>query len=171
MKDKILVAYASQTGSTAGVADAIGKQLADGGVTVDVRRVKEVTDLSSYRAVVMGSAIHSGKWMPEAAKFVRDNQSRLRQMPTAFFLVCLMLATGTEDNRRLVATFQEPERALVKPVAEGRFAGYLWYDKYSFIEGLGMRIFARTQKLAEGDYRDWDAIRAWADSTRPLLLQ
>ena len=170
MNDRILVAYTSYTGSTAGVADAIGQQLSGGGRTVDVRRVNEVADLSSYDAVVVGSAIHSGRWMPEATKFVQDNLGRLHQLPTACFLVCLMLATGTEDNRRLVATFLEPERKLVKPVAEGRFAGYLWYDKYSFVERLGMRIFARTQKLAEGDYRDWDAIRAWADSIRPLLL-
>jgi len=24
---------------------------------------------------------------------------------------------------------------------------------------------------SEGDHRDWDAIRAWAESLRPLLLQ
>ncbi len=171
MNDRILVAYASQTGSTVGVADALGKQLAADGATVDVRRVKEVTDLSGYRAVVVGSAIHRGRWLPEAVKFVQTNQGRLRQVPTAYFLVCLMMATGTEENRRRVATFLEPVRTLVEPVAEGRFAGYLWYNKCPFIERLGMRIFAATQKLAEGDHRDWGAIRAWADSTRPLLLQ
>jgi menaquinone-dependent protoporphyrinogen oxidase len=171
MNDRILVAYSSQTGSTAGVADALGKQLAAGGAAVDVRQAKEVVDLSAYSAVVIGSAIHGGKWLPEAMTFVQANQSKLRQMPTAYFLVCLMMANATEENRRWVATFLEPVRALVRPVAEGRFAGALLYNKYSLFEGLGMRVFGRSQHLAEGDYRDWDAIHAWADSTRPLLLQ
>ena len=171
MDDRILVAYASQTGSTVGVAETVGKQLSVGGAIVDVRPVKEVTDLNGYRAVVVGSAIHCGKWMPEAVKFVEANQDRLRRIPTAYFLVCLMMATGTEENRRLVGTFLEPMRTLVKPVAEGRFAGALWYNKYSFLDSLGMRIFAATQKLEERDYRDWSAIRAWADTTRPMLLQ
>ncbi len=171
MTARILVAYASYTGSTAGVAEAIGKQLAAGDMTVDVRRVEDATDLNGYSGVVVGSAIHSGRWLPGAVGFVQSHRDRLRQLPTAYFLVCLMAANDTEENRRVVATFLEPVRTLVEPVAEGRFAGYLWYDKYSFVEGLGMRIFARTQKLSEGDYRDWDAIRAWADSIRPLLLR
>ena len=83
MDDRILVAYASQTGSTVGVAETVGKQLSVGGAIVDVRPVKEVTDLNGYRAVVVGSAIHCGKWMPEAVKFVEANQDRLRRIPTA----------------------------------------------------------------------------------------
>ena len=45
-------------GSTAGVAQAIGKQLANGNgkVTVDVRQMHEVTNLSPYTAVVLFSA-------------------------------------------------------------------------------------------------------------------
>lgn len=172
VKDRILVAYASQAGSTSGVAEALGKQLTAGGVTVDVRQVKEVTDLSAYRAVVVGSAIHGGKWLPEAIKFVEANQRQLSQMPTAIFLVCLTLAKDSEEYRRQVPTWLEPARTLVRPVAEGVFAGALWFKNHPFItEGLGMRIFAATLGVGEGDYRNWKAIRAWADSARPLLLR
>lgn len=86
MNDRILVAYASKTGSTSGVADALGKQLAAGGAAVDVRQMKEVKDLSPYRAAVVGSAINGGKWLPEAMEFVQANQSQLNKMPTAIFL-------------------------------------------------------------------------------------
>jgi len=172
VKDRILVAYASQDGSTGGVADALGKQLAAGGLTVDVRQVKDVNDLGRYRSVVVGSAIHGGKWMPEAVEFVQTNQSRLSQVPTAYFLVSMMMARNTEQDRRYVAQWLEPVRALVKPVAEGWFAGALWPSKHPlFFEGLGLRIFLSSIGLKEGDYRDWDAIRAWADSARPLLLR
>ena len=59
MPDKILVVYASRAGSTAGVAEAIGKTLAESGVQVDVLPMKDVTDLAPYRAVVAGSAIQA----------------------------------------------------------------------------------------------------------------
>ncbi len=166
---RILVAYASQHGATAGVADAIGQTLSEGGAAVDVRRVQEVADLSPYRAAVVGSAIHSGKWLPEAIEFVQAHQAQLNRMPTAAFLVCGMLASTTTPYRDQVADWLEPVRALVRPVAEGLFAGAILFKNYRFMEGLGMRIFAATIKVSEGDYRDWDAIRAWAGTTRPLL--
>ncbi len=63
MPNTILVTYASRAGSTAGVAETIGRTLAECGAMVDVRPVKQVSDLSAYRAVVAGSAIHA--WATE----------------------------------------------------------------------------------------------------------
>ncbi|MHB1296783.1 MAG: flavodoxin domain-containing protein [Anaerolineae bacterium] len=169
MSGKILVAYASQHGATAGVADAMGKVLAEGGCTVDVRPMKEVKDLAPYTAVVAGSAIHGGKWLPEAMAFVQKHQSALNRVPTATFLVCGMLASPETKYRDMVPQWLDPVRVLIRPVAEGCFAGAVLYKNYSFFESLGMRIFVASMKMQEGDYRDWDAIRAWAESTRPLL--
>ena len=169
MAKKILVTYASQSGSTGGVAEAIGKTLAGGGALVDVRPVQAVTSLDGYTAVVLGSAIHSGKWLPEAVSFLQANQARLRQLPTAFFLVCMMAAADTEMNRNAIAQWLAEEQALVRPVAIGRFAGALFPNKYFFTTAIGLRIFLAYLKLPGGDYRNWDAIRAWSSSTLPLL--
>jgi menaquinone-dependent protoporphyrinogen oxidase len=170
MSKKILVTYASQSGSTGGVAEAIGKTLAGGGVQVDVRPVGSVGSLDGYAAVVLGSAIHSGKWLPEMVNFVQANQGRLRQLPTAFFLVCMMAAVDTEMNRNAVAQWLAEEQALVRPVAIGRFAGALFPNKYFFTTAIGLRIFLAYLKLPGGDYRNWDAIRAWSASALPLLV-
>jgi len=167
--DRILVAYASQAGSTAGVAEAISKQLATAGAAVDLRQIKVVASLDGYRAAVIGSAIHGGSWMPEAVDFVKKNQGQLNQLPTAFFLVCMMAVKTDERNRNFVANYLEPVRQLVQPVAEGRFTGALIPRQYPFFEGLGLRIFLSYLKLKEGDYRDWDAIRGWAGKLQPLL--
>jgi menaquinone-dependent protoporphyrinogen oxidase len=173
MNGKILVTYASRTGSTAGVAEKIGKALAESGAQVDVRPMTSVTDLSPYRAVVAGSAIQGGQWLPEARQFMLTHQAALARQPFAAFLVCMTLAMpGADKYREHVATWLEPVRAVVKPVSEGLFAGALDIAK---IPSVGDRLKFRLSVVfgvwAEGDHRDGNAIRAWAESLRPRLLQ
>ncbi len=168
--DRILVTFASQGGSTAGISEAIGQILTSKGAVVNVMPVKEVTDLSPYQAVVIGSAVHSGKWMPEALAFVERNQNALRQMPTAVFQVCLTLAASNELYKKMVPDWFAPLRIQIQPVAEGSFAGALWPDKYSRLsEKLGLRIFLAAIKLKAGDYRNWNTIHAWTEQISPLL--
>ena len=173
MSNKILVAYASRAGSTAGVAEAIGQTLAESGAQVEVRPMKDVKDLAPYRAVVAGSAIQGGKWLPEAMQFMQTHRAILAQKPFAAFLVCMTLAMpGADKYREHVADFLQPVRALVRPVSEGLFAGALDISKVpSFRDRLMFRLSVVFGVWSEGDHRDWDAIRAWADSIRPLLLQ
>lgn len=166
MKDKILVAYASRAGSTGEVTEAIGQVLCEAGAAVGVRPVREVTDLSPYRAVVVGSGIRGGRWLPEAAQFVETHQEALWRMPVAYFLVCLTLKEDTEENRRTVAAYLDPVRDLVQPVDVGLFAGVMDYAKLPFI----LRLMMKAMKSPKGDFRDWEAIRAWADQVRARLV-
>lgn len=166
VSEKILVAYASKCGSTGGVAEAIGQALCDGGATVDVRLAKDVTDLSSYRAVVVGSAIRMGQWLPKAVKFVETHRDTLSQVPVAYFAVCMTLAEDTEENRRTVAAYLDPVREVVQPVDVGLFAGAMDYSKLSFV----FRLIIKAMRVPEGDFRNWNAIRDWATNVRPMLL-
>lgn len=170
MTDKILVTYASRTGSTAGVAEAIGKTLADGGALVDVLPMQAVKDISLYRAVVAGSAIQEGQWLPEAIQFVQEHRTELGRKPFAAFLVCMTLAMKKGDYRDHVATWLAPVRTLVRPVSEGLFAGSLDISKIpSLSQRMKFRISVAAGVWSEGDHRDWSAIRTWAERVRPLL--
>jgi menaquinone-dependent protoporphyrinogen oxidase len=100
MDDTILVTYASRTGATAGVAEAIGKTFAERGAQVEVKPMQEVMDLSAYRAVVAGSGIQNKQWLPEAMQFMRAYQAELSRMPTAIFLVCMTLAMNKGNTAR-----------------------------------------------------------------------
>lgn len=55
---KVLVAYASKRGSTAEIAEAVAKALAEAGLDVDCIKSDDVSDVSPYDAVVLGSAVY-----------------------------------------------------------------------------------------------------------------
>src|SRR3990172_12556259 len=106
MSNKILVTYASRIGSTAEVAEAIGQTLAESGAQVEVLPMQDVKDLAPYQAVVAGSAIRGGEWLPEAMQFVQTHQAALDQKPFAAFLVCMTLNMRSADKyREHVATW------------------------------------------------------------------
>lgn len=170
MTDRILVTYASRNGSTAGVAEAIGKTLAENGAQVEAIAMEEVKDLSPYRAVVAGSAIQGAQWLPEAMQFVQTYRADLARRPFAAFLVCITLSMKKGEYREQVAHWLDPVSDLVTPVSVGLFAGALDISKVpSFKEQLKWRMSVKMGLMEEGDHRDWNAIRLWAESLRPLL--
>jgi menaquinone-dependent protoporphyrinogen oxidase len=172
MNNKILVTYASQAGSTAGVAEAIGKTLVENGAQVDVIRMKDVRDLTPYRAVVAGSAIHGQQWLPEAMQFLRDHRAELSQKPFAAFMVCITLSMANAGQYlEGLKSWMKPVRDLALPFSEGYFAGALDFSRLPFsLNILSMRLVVLLGIWKAGDHRDWNAIRLWADSLRPRLM-
>ena len=171
MSKRILVTYATRGGSTAGVAESIGKVLTEGGNQVDVLPVQEVKDLTKYHAVVAGSAIRGAKWLPEALQFIRTHQADLKQKPFAAFMVCITLAMpDSEKYAQGLKDWMQPVRSLVRPVSEGYFAGSLDFSTLPLTPKiLLMRLAVALRIFPLGDHRDWNKIRAWAEGIHPLL--
>ena len=168
MGDKILVAYGSWAGSTARAAEIIGEVLREDGTAVDVLPAKEVTDLSAYRAAVVGTAIRAGQMHRAALAFLKEQQGALSQMPVAYFVVCLTMREDTEENRCTVDAYLNPAREQapqVQPVDVGLFAGALLFKKLGFLP----RLILKVMKAEEGDTLDPDAIRTWASGLRSAL--
>jgi menaquinone-dependent protoporphyrinogen oxidase len=161
MAVRILIAYASKYGSTGEIAGCIGEVLQGAGIEVDVRTVEAVADVSSYDGVLVGSATRMDKLLPDALKFARKHESELRGMRTAYFVVGVTMKQDTPENREKVRGFLEPLCRIREPIGLGLFAGKLDYSKLRFY----WRALASRDKsglMAEGDFRDWNAIRAWA---------
>ena len=73
------------------------------------------------------------------------------------------MAMGNGKYRDHVTNYLQPVKSLVRTKSEGVFAGVLDIAK---IPSIGDRIKFKLSVAfgvwKEGDYRDWNAIRAWA---------
>jgi menaquinone-dependent protoporphyrinogen oxidase len=154
MSGRNLVAYASRKGSTAGIAQAIGKELTSEGYAVDVSEMKSVRSLEGYNAVVIGAPVYTG----DVAAFVTANKDGLSRLPVAGFVTGIApVYPKTGDVQGFIDQFVTA-LTPISPVAVTMFAGSLDAGKMNFFE----RSLTSLMKVPTGDFRDWDAIAAWA---------
>jgi menaquinone-dependent protoporphyrinogen oxidase len=169
MKNKVLIVYAGRAGSTGEVAKVIGQTLSDAGASADVRSVSDENDLSNYKAVIVGSAISVGRWLPEAVNFVKKHRDELSRMPAAYFVVCSTMKDDTPENRKKVLAYLDPVRKVapnIEPVDTGLFAGVVDFSKLSFMDKSMLKI----KGASEGDFRNWAAIKKLVTDVAPMLL-
>ncbi len=160
MTQKILIAYATRAGSTAEIAAVIGQTLAARGYDVEVKPVGQVASLDGYQAVLLGSAIRMGSWLPEMVKFIRANQSALNNLTAALFTVHMLNTGDDEASRAARAAYTTPVRALLPNVPEVFFTGRMDFSRLSILD----RFISSMVKAVESDQRDWGKIRAWANT-------
>jgi len=166
MTGHILVAYASRTGSTAEIAEAVAAELRTTGAAVDVREVSTIPSVAGYTAVIIGGPLYMGKVVAGIRKFVDRHAGELCHHPVAIF------AVGTAPLSHNPATLDAARRALrsavapVTPVAETVFAGRIDPSRLSFLQ----KKLVSWVKAPVGDFRDWDAIASWARGL-PVLLK
>lgn len=184
---RVLVAYATHTGSTSEVAAAIGEELA-GAAQVEVRRMADVESIEGFDAVVVGGPMILG-WHRQARAFLRRNRRELGRIPFAVFVTAMSLTeTGERQvkgvavvvDERLPKPPQRPGRLSFKeryarvpnylgpilhsvhparPRSIAVFGGRLEYGRMKWFEVVFVMVFL---KVPAGDRRNWEAIRAWA---------
>jgi menaquinone-dependent protoporphyrinogen oxidase len=173
MNKKILVTYASRTGSTAQIAEAICKTLIQSGEETELLPMQDVNDLSPYHAVIIGSPIRKSRWLPEAMQFLQTYKEELDHKRVATFTVCITMAMSNDERYQdAVRKWIVPVRAQVHPVSEGLFAGRLDFNKLPrTLDTVLFRATVALGILPKGDHRDWNAVHTWAQTLRPLLSQ
>ncbi len=171
MSQKILVTYASRTGTTAEYAETIAQTLRESNLAVDIQPMQAVQNLTPYTAVIAGSAIRGSKWLPEAVDFIRTHRAELAQKRFAMFTVCITLAmSNTEQYRAGVSKWVQPVRAMVAPIREGFFPGRLDFNKLPFNwDTLMLRLTVALGIFPKGDRKDLNAAKTWAGDLANLL--
>jgi menaquinone-dependent protoporphyrinogen oxidase len=125
-------------------------------ISVDLHEVDQVGTLAGYDAVILGSAIYAGAWMSEARHFAEHHQADLARLPVWLFSSGPLGAENPQPH--------DDPAALAAPlgvvVARDHrvFVGKL--DPAGL--GLGEWLLAKAVRAPTGDFRDWAAIRRWA---------
>ena len=164
----VLVGYASKQGSTRGIAERIAVVLGKHGRPADVRELDRVESAAAYDAFVLGSAIHNGAWLPEAAEFVRLNLDSLARRPVWLFSVGMLGDEGTAFAPLLARLIR---RTRKDPTGLARMVQAIHAeDNRAFVGVVQRGDWSRTAKLLfkamggrYGDHRDWVAIDSWAE--------
>ncbi|WP_282696572.1 flavodoxin domain-containing protein [Streptomyces sp. CC208A] len=161
----VRILYASEHHSTREIAERIGARLTAHGHEADVRALRtapDAQDLPPADALVMGSAVHDGAWLPVAEAAVRNGAERLRGQPVWMFSVGMSAALPGPLRRRAERSVQPRIAALVdlvRPREHRRFSGVI---RREHLDRKGAVLF-RLLGGRYGDHRDWAAIEEWAD--------
>ncbi len=82
---RILVAFSSRSGSTAGTAEAIASVLGSAGFPVDCRAKEDVEDVSPYRAIILGSGVFVPSRASDGGGFLERHAAALRDRDVWLF--------------------------------------------------------------------------------------
>ena len=166
---KVLVAYATRHGATAGIAERIAATLRDSNVPAEAHPTSEVSDVRPYDAVVIGGAAYLFHWLKDATRFAKRHRSALLARPVWLFSSGPLGTDLVDDDGRDVREVCRPKEfdelaTLLHPRGERVFFGA--WDPETPAAGFGERMLrlmpASRATLPAGDFRDWAAIDAWA---------
>jgi menaquinone-dependent protoporphyrinogen oxidase len=160
---RILIAYATVHGSTRSIAENLGRFLA-AYYLVTTRPVAEVDSLADYDAVVLGSAVHDGAWLPEAQAFLVDHAADLWEHKLWLFSVGMADALP-RPVRRMAARAEAKQLskglpADVRPRGVRLFSGVI---RREHLTTRSARVRMRLIGARYGDFRSWPQVKAWAN--------
>ncbi len=169
---KVLVSYASAHGSTAEVAQFVGKVLQEHDFAVTVASVNDVKSVSGYDAFILGSAIHAGMWLTPMSVFFERHENEMVGKPVYFFMTCIRVLEP-DGLRHALSNYVHQETMQKLGVQDiGVFAGKLNWDEIDLQERWALSLRYDGSEVPgsrNDDFRDWNAIRAWAVSVREAL--
>lgn len=159
---RALVTVASKHGATAEIGESLAQRLGERGIDVEVLPPEVVGSAAGYDAVIIGSAVYAGHWMKTATEFVQRQADALRDRAVWLF------SSGPLGEPPVPAgDAVEVDRLVsdVSAVGHRVFSGSLERAQL----GFGERAIVGMVRAPYGDFREWEAIDAWADEIAEML--
>jgi menaquinone-dependent protoporphyrinogen oxidase len=152
---KVLVCAATKYGATGEIANAVADVLAEKGLEVTVIPPGQAGVIEQFDAVVLGSAVYMGQWMKPARELVDRSAAALAARP-----VWLFSSGPVGEPAKPAENPVDVSKILQSTKARDHrvFTGRLVRKHLSFPD----RAMASAIRAAEGDFRNWAEIRAWA---------
>ncbi|MCK9520088.1 MAG: flavodoxin domain-containing protein [Dehalococcoidia bacterium] len=161
---RVLVAWASKHGATAGIAEAIGEELREQGLEVTALPMENVGALEEFDAFVLGAAVYVGQWVKPAKEFVQRNREVLARRP-----VWLFSSGPIGEPLKPAADAVDVGAAMEATAAREHrlFAGRIARKEL----GLAEKAMMLALRVPDGDWRDWEDIRGWARGIAAKLAE
>ncbi len=168
---KALIVYGTRGGSTAKIADEIGKVLGEQGYDVTVKDARDArgVDVSAFDLVIVGSSVWATQWKRQATGFLRRNAKKLAGKKIALFSSGM---AGDDPSKMDYANQSIAKTAAkfpaIRPLALAYFGGVVDFNSKSFVARLmagAMKKDFEKKGIDTSrpvDHRDWDTIRRWA---------
>ena len=156
----VLVTAATKNGATGEIAQAIGAALTERGVPAVVLPPEDVRDVGGYDAVVLGSAVYSGHWLPAAMALVARCAGAWVGRPVWLFSSGPVGDPHSTLTQKMgVDPVDLPKVRTATGAREHRmFGGKLDRTTLPFAQRMALSLF----RGMRGDFRDWGAVRAWS---------
>ena len=158
---KVLVTAASKYGSTAEIARRIADVLSTRGHDVDVEPA-DGASVAGHDAVVLGSAVYAGHWLPAAKDLIERVGPDLANLPVWLFSSG---PVGEPPKPEEDPVDVAPIVAATSARGHRVFAGRIDRDQLSFPE----KAIVVALRVRSGDFRQWDEIEAWAGEIADAL--
>ncbi|HVT63727.1 MAG TPA: flavodoxin domain-containing protein [Mycobacteriales bacterium] len=151
---RVLVVYGSTRGGTAGLAHLVADAFVRHHIHAEVRRAGEVRSFGDYDAVIVGGALYSNRWHPDATAFVGRNRAELRRLPVWFF------SSGPlDDSARSGAIAPVPQvNSLAREI---EIRGHMTFG--GLLDKRPAGLFGLFAYGPEGDFRDRHHVSEWVE--------
>ncbi|MEU8075271.1 flavodoxin domain-containing protein [Catellatospora citrea] len=160
----VLVAYGSDNGSTAGIADMIAVALRDAGLAAHTSPAAQVHTVDGYDAVIIGGAIYNGRWHVDARTFARRHETALRGRPVYVF------SSGPLDTSADTADIP-PVRHAADAVRRLAAREHVTFGGRLTDQAKGFTARAMVRNGRGGDFRNPARVGAWAAQIAAQLQQ
>jgi menaquinone-dependent protoporphyrinogen oxidase len=158
---RVLIAFGSKRGGTAGLADMIGDALREAGCETIVSPADGIYDLTEFDAVVVASALYANRWHRDARRFVKRNTAALRELPV------WLVSSGPLDDSAEREDIP-PTKQVAKLASRIGARGHVTFGGRLSAQASGFPASAMAKTHA-GDWRDPAHIRSWAESVVAAL--
>lgn len=172
----MLLIYSTTDGHTRKISQTIQSVIQQDGHNVTLLSIDELsqTNLNTFDKIILGASIRYGKHQKMVYDFISENQSLLKDKPSAFFSVNVVARKAdknTPDTNPYVKKFLSqipwtPDLCAV-------FAGKINYPEYRFFDRMMIRLIMAmthgpTDPTTVIEFTDWEQVERFAQSVVEL---
>ena len=158
---RVLIAYGSKRGGTAGLAGMIGDEFNTLGLQTSVQPARKVRRLDGFDFVVIAGALYANRWHRDARRFARRHAKALQDRPV------WLVASGPLDESAVagdIPPVKHVASVMTKIGARGQvtFGGRLEADARGFPASA-------MAKNRSGDWRDPTHVHRWVSTVAEAM--